>query len=236
MITILKPSIIQVTSPTTFTRHNHNNYEHNVIKKVHTHITHINNYDTEIDYFSKKSFSKIQYYNFYHDNFNFRKIGNISLTQQADITNNITETNYQTITYVGNVYLNNGKIATIVVNTVPSLTDNYLWIPEGITDNAVPGLDSMLAYIQSKYATLAALQNSITNINNTINTEIQNLQTEIANIEISNPSTGNVSKNLSYHTNHTDFLYQRNNIKNDNRRQFVIQSHYFTYQRQCKFR
>ena len=192
MITILKPSIIQVTSPTTFTRHNHNNYEHNVIKKVHTHITHINNYDTEIDYFSKKSFSKIQYYNFYHDNFNFRKIGNISLTQQADITNNITETNYQTITYVGNVYLNNGKIATIVVNTVPSLTDNYLWIPEGITDNAVPGLDSMLAYIQSKYATLAALQNSITNINNTINTEIQNLQTEVNNIEISNPQ--NVSK------------------------------------------
>ena len=29
------------------TRHDHNNYEHNVIKKVDTHITHINNYDTE---------------------------------------------------------------------------------------------------------------------------------------------------------------------------------------------
>ena len=28
------------------TRHNHNNYEHNVIKKVHKHIKHINNYDT----------------------------------------------------------------------------------------------------------------------------------------------------------------------------------------------
>ena len=25
------------------TRHNHNNYEHNVIKKVHKHIKHINN-------------------------------------------------------------------------------------------------------------------------------------------------------------------------------------------------
>ena len=63
----------------------------------------------------------------------------------------------------------------------------YLWIPEGITDNVVPGLDSILTYTQSKYATLTALQNSITNINNTINNEIQNLQTEIANIEINNP-------------------------------------------------
>ena len=102
-------------------------------------------------------------------------------------------------------------MATVVVNTVPSLTENYLWIPEGITGNVVPGLDGILTYIQSKYAT-STLQNSITNINNTINTEIQNLQTEINNIEISNPSTGDVSKNLSYHTNHTDFLYQRNTI------------------------
>ena len=60
---------------------------------------------------------------------------------------------------------------------------------------------------------------------------MQNLQTEIANLEINNPSTQNVSKNLSYHTNHTDFMYQRNMTNNDNRRQFVIQNHYFTYQR-----
>ena len=53
------------------TRHNHN-YEHNVIKTVHKHIKHINNYDTEIVYYSKKSLHKKQYYNFYHDNFNFR--------------------------------------------------------------------------------------------------------------------------------------------------------------------
>ena len=104
------------------------------------------------------------------------------------------------------------------MNPTPPLTENYLWIPEGITDNVVPGLDSILTYSQSKYATLTALQNSITNINNTINTEIQNLQTEIANIEISNPSTGDVSKDLSYHTNHTDFLYQRNTTNNDNRK------------------
>ena len=103
------------------------------------------------------------------------------------------------MTYVDNSYLNNDKIVTIVVNLTPPLTENYLWIPE-MSDNVVPGLDSILTYTQSKYATLAALQNSISNRNNTIKNEIQNLQTEIANIEISNPPTGNVSKNpiISY--------------------------------------
>ena len=95
------------TSNTTnnITRHSHNNYEHNVIKKVHKHIKHINNYDTEINYYNKKSLNKKQYYNFYHDNFNFRKIENISLSQQTDITNNIIETHNQTINYVDGNYI-----------------------------------------------------------------------------------------------------------------------------------
>ena len=59
---------------------------------------------------------------------------------------------------------------------------------------------------------------------------MQNLQAEINNIEI-NPGTGNVSKQSHYHTSNTDFLYQRNTTNNDNRRQFVIKNHYFTYQR-----
>ena len=99
------------------------------------------------------------------------------------------------------------------------------------SDNVVPGLDSLLTYTQSKYATLTALQNSITNINNTLNNEIQTLQTEINNIGI-NPGTGNVSKESHYHTSHTDFMYQRNNTKNDNRKNTVLQNHYFTFQRQ----
>ena len=127
------------------------------------------------------------------------------------------------------IAIKNDKIATIILNPTPSLTDNYLWIPE-TSDNVVPGLGSLLTYIQSKYATLTALQNSITNINNTINTEIQTLQTEINNIE-NNPGTGNVSKQNHYHTSNTDFMYQRNTTNNDNRRQFVIQNHYFTFQR-----
>ena len=124
----------------------------------------------------------------------------------------------------------NMVIATIILHITPSLTDNYIWIPE-TSDNVAPGLDSLLTYIQSKYATLTSLQNSITNINNTINDGIQNLQTEINNIEITNPSTQNVSNESHYHTSHTDFMYQRNAINNDNRRQFVTQNHYFTFQR-----
>ena len=139
------------TSNTTnnITRHNHNNYEHNVIKKVHKHIKHINNDDTEINYYSKKSLNKKNYYNFYNDNFNFRKLENISLSQQTYITNNITETNTTTINYVGNSYSNNDKIATVILNTVPYLTDKYIWNP-GTTDNVVPGLDGLLTYLQSK--------------------------------------------------------------------------------------
>ena len=210
------------------TRHNHNNYEHTVIKQVHKHIKHINNYDTEINYYTKKSLNKKQYYNFYHYIFNFRKIVNISLSQQTDITNNITETNTQTINYVDDNYIRNDKIATIIIAPT-SLTDKYIWIPE-TSDNVVPGLDS-LTYIQSKYATLTSLHNYITNINDTINNEIQNLQTEINNIEITNPSTQNVSKESHHHTSHTGFMYQRTNTKNANRRSYIIQQNHFTFQR-----
>ena len=56
------------------TRHNHTNYEHNVITQVTTHIKHINNYDTDINYYSNKSLNQHTYYTFYHDNFNFRKM------------------------------------------------------------------------------------------------------------------------------------------------------------------
>ena len=118
----------------------------------------------------------------------------------------------------------------LFLNAVPSLTDNCIWIPE-TSDNVVPGLGSLLTYTQSKYATLAALRNSITNINNTIHNDIQDLQTEIHNIEFTNPSTQNVSNDLHYRTSHTDFMYQRNTTNNNNRRQFAIQNHYFTYQR-----
>ena len=45
------------------------------------------------------------------------------------------------------MFLNNDTIATIMLNPTPALNGNYLWIPERITDNVVPGLDSKLTYI-----------------------------------------------------------------------------------------
>ena len=193
------------------TRHIHDNHEHIVTKKIHNHIKHINNYDTEINYsyYNKKSFNKKNYYSFYNDIFNIRKIENISLAQQADIK-----------AYVGTNYINNDKIATIVVNPIPSLNDNYVWTPS-VSDDYVPGLDSLLTYLNQKFASINTLQNSITNITNTINNEIQNLQT-----------SGGGSKNLSYHTNHTDYLYQKNITNNDKRQYIVHQNNYFTFQRQ----
>ena len=47
-----------------------------------------------------------------------------------------------------------------MLNPTPSLNEDYLWIP-GVSDNVAPGLDSMITYTQSKYATLTALQNAI---------------------------------------------------------------------------
>ena len=107
----------------------------------------------------------------------------------------------------------------------PSLDENYLCIPE-VSGNVVPGLGSVITYIQPKYATLTALQNAITNINN-------NIQTEIHNLEIPNQGNLNVNKELYYNTTHTDYTFQRNNTihKYDNRRSFITQQNYFTYQR-----
>ena len=47
------------------------------------------------NYYNTKSFDTNNYHNFYHDTFNFRKIENISLSQQTEITNNSIETNTQ---------------------------------------------------------------------------------------------------------------------------------------------
>ena len=121
-------------------RHDHSNYEHNVIKKVNNHIKHINNYDTEINYYSKESVNSKKYCNFYNDTFDLIKIENISLSQQTDITNGTIEISTQTVIYIGNNYLNNNKIATVTIAPT-SLTENYSWIP-GTTDNVVPGLES----------------------------------------------------------------------------------------------
>ena len=71
--------------------------------------------------------------------------------------------------------MNKDKIATVILNPTLSPTGNYLWTPE-VSDNVVPGLDSMITYIQPTCATLAALHNAITNISNIIQTKNNNLE------------------------------------------------------------
>ena len=192
---------------------------------MNKHIEHIDNYDIEVKYYNKKPFNKKNYHYFCNDTFNFRKNEIISNSQQTYITRNIIETNTQTTKYIDENYLNNNEIATVILNPTPSLNENYLRIPE-TSDNVVPGLDSLTTYTQSKHAILTALQNSITNINNTIQTEINNLETNNQENVIAN-------KELYYHKNYTDYTIQRNNTihKYDNRRTFTIQNHFFTYQR-----
>ena len=214
------------------TKHINNNYESDIIR-INTTTKDINyNYEhNDLIYHNKKIWNKLMFYSFYNDTYKLRKIEIISRSQQTDITNNIIETNNKTNNYIGNNYLNNNKIATIVLNPTPPLTDNYIWTPE-TTDNVVPGLDSLLIHLQSKYATINALQNAISNTNNTINGEIANIQTEIDSLGIIN---SNANKNLSYHIKHTDFMYQRSSTNHnyDNRRSFVIQNHYFTHQKKA---
>ena len=71
--------------------------------------------------------------------------------------------------------MTNNKTATVILNPTPSLTEDYLWTL-GVSDSFVPGLDSMITCAQSKYATLTALQSTMTHISNTIQTEIYNLE------------------------------------------------------------
>ena len=77
-----------------------------------------------------------------------------------------------------------------------------LWILE-VSDNVVPGLDSLITYIQSTCTTLAALQTAITNVNN-------NVQTEINNLEIPNQGDLNVIK--SYITTQLIHIIHSNEI------------------------
>ena len=68
-----------------------------------------------------------------------------------------------------------------MLNPASSPYGNYLWTFE-TSGNVVPGLDSIITYTQSTYVTLAALQHAIANIDN-------NMQTEINNLEV--PNQGN---------------------------------------------
>ena len=66
--------------------------------------------------YNKSRVIKKNCYNFYNDTLNFRKNEIISNSHQTDITNDIIDTNKQTKNYIGENYLNNNSIATVILN------------------------------------------------------------------------------------------------------------------------
>ena len=66
-------------------------------------------------------------------------------------------------------------MATVILKPTPSTTGHDLWILE-VSDNVVPGFDSLLTYSESTYATLTLLQHAITSMSNNIQTEIDKLE------------------------------------------------------------
>ena len=132
----------------------------------------------------------------------FRNNESISNFQQTGITNHIIETNTPTTNYIDEGYLNNSKLATVILNPTPSVTENYLWIPE-TSDNFVPWLYPLITYAQSRYATLTTLHHNITHIDNTI-------QTELNNLEI--PNQGDLNVNYNYFTIITLHILRFNEI------------------------
>jgi hypothetical protein len=130
----------------------------------------------------------------------------------------------------------------------------------------------VLEYLELNYATIASLQNAITDMNNHIQTEIDNIEfptnpggaskttrhhyinhehnlfkkvnnhihnkknyynfyNDTFNFKKTdnNADSHSISKELHYNTTHTDYMYQRKVI--NNHKTFIIQQHYFTYQR-----
>ena len=59
------------------------------------------------------------------------------------------------------------------------------------------------------------------------------IYTYINNLGIPNQGNLNVNNDLDYRINYTDYTFRRNNAihKYDNRRTFIVQNHFFAYQR-----
>ena len=100
--------------------------------------------------------------------------------------------------------MNNDKLSRYVLNpgfiVDDSIEEQYMWSTNP-SDDVVPGLESILEYLELNYTTITSLQNAITDVSN-------HVQTEIDNIEIpTNPSVSKI-------TRHHYVNYEHNTIKN----------------------
>ena len=155
-----------------------------------------------------------------------------------NLTNNITKKNtinnnehilnvkkdYSTKNYISNNY--KSQIAYIE-NNLYKKQDNRTF---NNTNNIYKHINNYSNDVTNNYKI-----NKIQNLKKTYYNFTDDITFNKTNNSYSNDTnyiTTNNNKNLSYHTNHTDFMYQKNNTNNDNRKHIVLQNHYFTFQRQ----
>ena len=204
-----------------------NNHEYHVTKKQYTEETHnIYNIDKSKSYNIK--------HNSYSDDHHYHKKQNINNSIINNITRKNTINNTENILNVKHDYSTKNYMSKNYKSQIDYIEHNLYKKQDNITFN---NLNNMYKHINN-------YSNDVTN-NYKIN-KIQNLKKNYYNFtddiifnktsnsysNDTNYTTTNNNKNLSYHTNHTDFMYQRNNTKNDNRKHIVLQNHYFTFQRQ----
>ena len=82
-----------------------------------------------------------------------------------------------------------------------------MWLPNP-SDNVVPGLESILEYLELNYATIASLQNAITDMHNHIQTEIDNIDFP------TNPDAGKTTRHHYINHEHNIFKKVNNHIHN----------------------
>ena len=114
------------------------------------------------------------------------------------------DTNALAMTYIGDNYLNNDRISRYILNpgysVDGSIEERFMWLPNP-SDNVVPGLEPILKYFELNYATIASLQNAITDMTNHIQTEIDNIDFP------TNPDAGKTTRH--YYINHGHNIFKR---------------------------
>ena len=114
----------------------------------------------------------------------------------------ITASYNQAMLEVEDSYLNKDYIATYI-----TIDNNLQWFPR-ISDLFVPGLESLLEYLQLNYATTTSLQNAITDMSSHIQTEIDNIYFP------TNPNAGKITRHHYINHEHNMFKKVNNHIHN----------------------
>ena len=108
----------------------------------------------------------------------------------------------QTMLEAEDSYVNKESISRYI-----TLDNNRQWFPF-ISDDVVPGLLSILEYLEINYATITSLQNAITDMNNHIQTEVDNIDFP------TNPSGSKITRQHYINHEHNIIKKVNNHIHN----------------------